>query len=383
MSPNTLINESEPGAEPATQAEDAPLSLAQRVVSFLGLALINLVVFAVLAEAASIAIVHFKRWPSTRPTYHLSYNKFWTETNPVFGMWHRPNGHFFHQGGCFSVEYTTNSYGARDRERTLHTTKPRTIVLGDSFVEGFGVPDDERLTNLMERDAGREHLNFGTGGGFSPLQYALLYRSLASQFDHTQVLVGVLPDNDFHEMDRSWLESNYAGEFRPYYRDDLTIGYLGHFQPNAGEGLWNHTEAALRAYLASYHVGQYIYFSTLMRHGPYSGYNDFKAVDLARLKQAVLDIKSTAVAHGAKMAVFIIPRANDFERLHTAKTDRLGPVMESWGTTSGIPVKDLLPDMEAQSGGDYRSYFRSCDGHWSTKGNAVAAKILEHWVYGQ
>ena len=383
MSPNPVISEPEITSKQIEERKKSKRSFLKATFSFLGLALINFFVFAVLAEAVSIAIVHFKRWPSSRPTYHLSYNKFWAETNPVFGIWHRPNGRFFHQGGCFSVEYTTNSYGARDRERALHFSQPRTIVLGDSFVEGFGVSDEQRLTNILERDTGREHLNFGTGGGFSPLQYALLYRSLASQFDHTQVLVGVLPDNDFHEMDRAWLESNYPGEFRPYYKDDLSIGYVGHFDPRADEGLWNHTEAILRAYLASYHVGQYIYESALMRHGPYSGYNDFNDVDLARLKQALLDIKSTADAHGAKMAVFIIPRANDFERLHTAKTNRLGPIIESWGTVSGIPIKDLLPEMEAQSGGDYRSYFRSCDGHWSVKGNAAVARILERWVYGK
>jgi hypothetical protein len=359
-------------------------SLLRTVFSVLRLILINFIIFAVLAELVCIVFVHTKSWPSSRPTYHLNYNMFWADVNPSFGVWHRPNGHFYHQLGCFSVEYTTNSYGARDVERSLHSTQPRTVMLGDSFIEGFGLPDQERASNILERDTGREFLNFGTGGDFSPLQYALLYKTLASKFDHTQVLVGVLPDNDFYEMDPSWGKRAEPDRYRPYYADDLSVMYLGHFNPKAGEGLWDHVEAWMRAYMASYHVGQYVVSRFYWRRRwAYSGYNDYTDTDLTRLKTALLDIKSTADAHGAEMAVFLIPRANDFKRLHAAGADRLGPVMESWGRQVGIPVKDLLPEMNAQSNGDYISYFHSCDGHWSTRGSAVAAKVLENWLGGQ
>jgi hypothetical protein len=159
------------------------------------------------------------------------------------------------------------------------------------------------------------------------------------------------------------------------------VVYDGRFQPNASEGLWDRIEAFLRAYLDSYHVGEYIYsWKYWHTRGPYSGYNDSDDVDLARLKKALEDIKGTADAHDARVAVFLIPRANDFMRLHQAGTNRLGPVMESWGHDVGIPIKDLLPDMEARSGGDYRSYFLTCDGHWSARGDAVAAQILEPWL---
>ena len=104
-------------------------------------------------------------------------------------------------------------------------------------------------------------------------------------------------------------------------------------------------------------------------------------MDLARLKKSLDDIKATADAHGAKVRVFLIPCARDFMRLHETGTNKLGPVMERWGAENGIPVKDLLPDMEARDGANYRSYFLPCDGHWSAKGNQVAAQILEPWLY--
>jgi hypothetical protein len=351
----------------------------------LWLIVVNFLVFAVMAEGVSMVVVHRKNWPASKPTYRLNYNEFWADINPVFGTWHRPHGSFLHQEGCFSVDYTTNSYGARDSERSLHSSQPRTIMLGDSFVEGLGLSDSERLSNILERDTGREHLNFGAGGNFGPLQYALLYKTIAAKFDHTMVVVGVLPDNDFHDMDLAyWKAHGWAGKYRPYYADDFSIIYDGHFDPRAGQGTWDHVEAFLRAYLASYHVGTYLFSRFYWRtRGVYSGYNDYDDTDLARLKVALKDIQATADAHNAKMYVFLIPRANDFVRLHQAGSNRLGPVMQAWGTQVGIPINDLLPEMEADSGGNFMAYFLPCDGHWSARGNRVAADILESWLGGK
>lgn len=359
-----------------------PKTLLQKSRSILKLVLINFLIFAVLAELASLILVHSKKWPSSRPSYRVNYNAFWADINPSFGVWHRPNGHFVHKGGCYTVEYDTNSYGARDVERSVHSSAPRTIVLGDSFIEGLGIPADVRLTNILEKDTGREHLNFSTGGDFGPLQYSLLYQTLAANFDHNLVLVGVLPDNDFHDMSLDYRIADGQGKrYRPYYADDFSVYYTGHFDPQAGESAWDHTEAVLRAYLASYHVGQYlISLAYWHNRNPYSGYNDYNDVDLARLQHALLDIKSTASAHAAKVMVFLIPRANDFLRLHQAGANRLGPTMEKWGSQVGIPVKDLLPQMDARAKDDYMSYFLQCNGHWSARGDAVAAQILEPWL---
>jgi hypothetical protein len=354
-----------------------------RVLSVLRVIVVNFLIFAVLAELVSLVYIHVTNWPGSKPSYRLSYNAFWVDSNPVFGVWHRPNGRFIHKSGCYTVEYTTNSYGARDSERTLHSASPRTILLGDSFVEGMGLPADERLSNILERDTGREHLNFGTGGNFGPLQYALLYKSMAAAYDHNLVVVGVLPDNDFHDMSVDyWKRIGEGNRYRPYYAPDLSVFYTGHFQPNAGEGAWDHTEAFFRAFLASYHVGEYIH-SRLYAYtlSPYSGYNDYDDVDLARLEHALRDIKDTADAHGAKMAVFLIPRAIDFQRLRQNGSNRLGPVIEKWGADNGIAIKDLLPEMNAESQGEsYKSYFLACDGHWSAKGDATAAQLLEPWL---
>jgi len=341
---------------------------------------INLTIFAVLAELASLIYINITKWPGSKPSYHVEYNDFWVDNNPSFGMWHRANGHFVHKSGCYSVAYDTNSYGARDVERSLHSSAPRVIALGDSMVEGVGEPVDKRLTNILERDTGREYLNFASSS-FGPLQYDLMYKTMASKFDHDLVLVGVVPDNDFHDMDFAYRKAHgRSGEYRPFYADDFSVFYSGHLDPKAGEGFWDHVEAFLRAYLASYHVGLFVnsrlYWWQL---SPYSGYHDYNSVDIARLEKALEDIKSTADAHGAKVAVLLIPHAIDFQRVHKTGTNPLGPLVEKWGAEHGVAVKDLLPEMDAASGGNFLAYLL-CDDHWSDRGGAVAAQILEPWL---
>jgi len=338
---------------------------------------INLTIFAVLAELASLIYINITKWPGSKPSYHVEYNDFWVDNNPSFGMWHRANGHFVHKSGCYSVAYDTNSYGARDVERSLHSSATRVIALGDSMVEGVGEPVDKRLTNILERDTGREYLNFASSS-FGPLQYDLMYKTMASKFDHDLVLVGVVPDNDFHDMDFAYRKAHgRSGEYRPFYADDFSVFYSGHLDPKAGEGFWDHVEAFLRAYLASYHVGLFVnsrlYWWQL---SPYSGYHDYNSVDIARLEKALEDIKSTADAHGAKVAVLLIPHAIDFQRVHKTGTNPLGPLVDKWGAEHGVAVKDLLPEMDAASGGNFLAYLL-CDDHWSDRGGAVAAQILE------
>ena len=156
---------------------------------------------------------------------------------------------------------------------------------------------------------------------------------MASKFDHDFVLVGVVPDNDFHDMDFAyWKAHGPKGEYRPFYADDLSVFYSGHFDPNAGESFWDHVEAFLRAYLASYHVGLFVDSRCIGGSSALIRATTITTVrDIARLEKALDDIKSTADAHGAKVAVILIPHAIDFQRVHKTGTNPLGPLVEKWG----------------------------------------------------
>src|SRR5580693_5622971 len=74
----------------------------KKVLSALRIFAINFLIFAVLAELASVIYINVTKWPGSKPSYHVGYNDFWVDNNPSFGMWHRANGHFIHKSGCYS-----------------------------------------------------------------------------------------------------------------------------------------------------------------------------------------------------------------------------------------------------------------------------------------
>jgi hypothetical protein len=182
----------------------------------------------VLVEGFAAAYFLFFARTHYRPVYLEQPNDHWlwrTEYHD-WGAWHKPSSTASHVANCFSVSYRSNSYGARDRERSRTATAPRAVVLGDSFVEGFAVDEDRRLSNLLEQALGFEMLNFGMTH-FGPLQYQLLYEKLALGFDHDVVIVGLLPDNDFtgNDPDFNRRFDDFARRYRPYYSKDGTVFY--------------------------------------------------------------------------------------------------------------------------------------------------------------
>jgi hypothetical protein len=144
-------------------------------------------------------------------------NGFWADMNPDFGVWHRSNASYTHAKSCFRVTYTTNSYGAIDKERTKQSANPRVVVLGDSMMEGFTLETPDRLSNLLESMTGIEHMNFATSQTFGPVQYLLVYETLAKNFAHDAVLVGFLPENDFTDSNWEIGKKAFYNRYRPYF----------------------------------------------------------------------------------------------------------------------------------------------------------------------
>lgn len=142
----------------------------------------------------------------------------WRTEIHEWGSWHKPNSQSVHSASCFKVKYSSNSYGARDKEREVNGSSQRYLIVGDSYVEGYGVDVGARFTDLLEANLNREFLNFGTGGNAGPLQYEILYKKLASKFRHDTLLIGILPANDFTDNDIAyWKDSK---RYRPYYGDN-------------------------------------------------------------------------------------------------------------------------------------------------------------------
>jgi len=125
------------------------------------------------------------------------------EYDPEIGISLIPNKHLIHSRRCFQGEVSINSWGMRDRERTVE--KPpsafRIAMIGDSAVEAVHVKPDEVVNIRMEkllRDRGYnnvEVMNFAVEG-IGTTQEFLLYKQKVRQFHPDLVLLMFLLGND-------------------------------------------------------------------------------------------------------------------------------------------------------------------------------------------
>jgi hypothetical protein len=122
----------------------------------------KLLLVAILAPLALLILLEVFLYIYFRPTETVRSTETASALNTIYdwytevdawGAWHLPNATARHADRCFDVKVASNSYGARDRERSL-SGKNRILVVGDSFVEGWGVEAEHRFTNVMERQGG-------------------------------------------------------------------------------------------------------------------------------------------------------------------------------------------------------------------------------------
>lgn len=100
---------------------------------------------------------------------------------------------------------STNSHGQRDLERTIE--KPpgttRILLLGDSVVEGYGLPETDTIARQLQAiydSAETEVLNFGVSA-YCTLAEVELLKTKGIQFSPDQVVL-VFVENDFDNFNR-------------------------------------------------------------------------------------------------------------------------------------------------------------------------------------
>ena len=113
----------------------------------------------------------------------------------------RSNWTSVHDSAEFEVTVRTNALGLRGRRVSSPKDEGtyRIVMLGDSFVFGFGVEDDETLAAQLEATLGTRHegievLNAGVPG-WSTDQYYLFLRTRLDEITPDLVMLGLL-DND-------------------------------------------------------------------------------------------------------------------------------------------------------------------------------------------
>jgi lysophospholipase L1-like esterase len=345
------------------------------------LSLLLIILFSYMTlEVGTCVLMKENVLPGDIPSFSFAHigPRFWQDLNPDFGVWHLPNTSFRHRKSCFDVVYQSNPEGMRDRPRERNGEKSRILMIGDSFIEGWGVEEPDRLSNLLEKAWGKEALNFGTSGYFGPTQYYLLYKTLAKHFTHDEVIVGILPSNDFNDDDyERWKDK---GRHRPFW-----VGEYPHYRlsypESVSEGMsWKrYLGGFFREFSYLYNAVKFVFLSRKMGDHVsgdkiFSRFYDFDEAEFNRMAYSLELLRSET--EGKRLTILLIPILNDIKRYDQEGKSPLAQRLVALGKEKNFDVFDLTPWFHRNKN-DWAQYYFSCDNHWSPRGNQAALEFLE------
>lgn len=333
----------------------------------------------------------------TDPRDTMIFPYTYADVNEHWGVWHY-NYPVKAPYDCVTLTCNPNTAGARDIERKQQSADTsRCIVLGDSFMEGWGIADKARVSNLMEVATGHEFLNFACSDMGSTQEY-LVYKHLASKYNHNTILLGILPANDFMNDNIQFDSSQSPLRYKPYWKGAYPNMQLYYYADSLHKSQFSY-EAYL-PYKSSFsykvrHVLQnttcwfnIVYF-VMKKKGavdviaksthanmPYSGYYDYSPNDLDRLKQSLLSLRQAAP--GKKIIAFTIPIASDWHRYNNSKAiPTLPAALTDFCKANNIIYTDLLTTSHSDDQLHYKKQFFDCgDVHWNEYGHQWAMKKL-------
>jgi hypothetical protein len=357
--------------------------------------LTQLAVFLVILELGLQTVVRLGLLDVSLPTYRAQNAwSFWVDVDPAFGVWHLPHAQYRHAKACFDVPYRANAFGMRGAETAKAHPGRRVVVLGDSFAEGWGIAEGQRLPDLLGRQTRTEHLDFGTSGDFDPTQYWQLYRTLAKQFDHDAVLVMILPNNDFAPgglAETRDADARWAPRLTGRYPDYRVTYPPRRFEPHPRD--WKRFALNLPGeFWLTYRTAGFMvaYVSAVRAHNagaPAQGarqrsrYYTYAREEFGRMRYAIEQIARDA-GKGRQVLVVTIPRPDDFAAAQVGPPPPLPRELAAVAQRAGIGYLDLLPAMQRDAKGQPQRWFLTCDGHWSAAGHAEAARLIRQaWNY--
>ncbi len=304
----------------------------------------------------------------------------WTEYHPVLGWFHQKNKKAFLKKNGFEIEVNTNSQGFRgSREYTIQ--KPpqskRLVVLGDSFVFGWAVHDDETFSSILEqRYKNLEAINLGVAG-FGIDQILMSYRAIGQKFTADVVVIGIFSE-DFWRSTRSFSDSGYA---KPYFSltpsGELKLNNVP--VPKQFELKYNQfPEIIHRTPLERWLIQSAVYRtlkSGFIRLGKNLGWIDPDSTEEWILGRAILNqlIQEIRQNHSTPILLIIPPHrwclGKKYESIHKS--------LLRFAEREKIELIDPTePLREAISHSQLADYYIQDDWHWTVKGHALVSNLI-------
>jgi hypothetical protein len=329
------------------------------------------------------------------------------DTAYPWATWHPRNSRFRHQRACFDVIMKFNSLGTRGKLPNSKNTN-NVLFIGDSFTEGFGLPEDSTLPEMVSKKMGKPVLNLGSTGHVGTTQFALIYEHFSKLFKHNEVYVLLFLRNDIVENRIPRNGDSEPEKYRPYRADTGNLSrifYTGSLERNRYS--WETYRTSIRNGQQKVKIGMRNLFSskefnfftklTILTYSARMLYSLKKSarlessIDIAYTKSdlKILDydlqfISDLASRSGAKVTFINLPDMSLLNRsLNDPGSDK--PYLELERHISDLvdsgPHRFLsFYSYFIGTGIDPRSIFFECDPHYNAKGMEVLADFIsKNW----
>lgn len=288
--------------------------------------------------------------------------------HPQYGWFQKPTTEAVINHQHFSIRVQTNSHGLRDKEYTQErSNKKRMLVLGDSFVWGYGVEHEQRFTEIIEnRNPDWEIINAGISGYGTDQEY--LYYVREGYTFKPDVVVLLLYYNDF--------ENNYEpvqyGYHKPYFTLDQHLNLVRHNDPVPVSSLIQKarreidTNTYLLARLVNLYDTLFVYVCGIFG------------------KEVNIQVGFSHVVESLPVTNILLKNlANEVEANHSRFVLLAVPARKIFTNNLDIFTREENMDylnLDIAFTGHEEKYQIPGDDHWNAKGHQYAADVIERFL---
>ncbi|HEY1870227.1 MAG TPA: hypothetical protein VGG71_04170, partial [Chitinophagaceae bacterium] len=223
---------------------------------------------------------------------------------------------------------------------------------------------------------------------FGTTQEFLLYQHLGLQFNHSTLLIGIFPYNDFEDNDTSLHMNPYYKRFRPYFKGNSRDYHLIYDENSIQKSNFNKEgffkkENSTRARFVRF-FRAYTYWFNILTYSldakftksqkPSSGYFEYSPEQWNKMCFLLKKIKE--LAGSRRVIIITIPAAEDIRVFKKMGNPPLHMALDSLCRTNSMEYLDLLIPFATRPHAE-KDFFFDCDPHWNEAGNKFAAEILK------
>jgi Ca2+-transporting ATPase len=255
----------------------------------------------------------------------------------------------------FTTEYTINSLGVRDTEEALNS--PQAVVLGDSYVMGWGAAQNETFAKIIEAKTGLTVLNAGVSS-YGTAREMMLLKKVPR--DRLKYLIIQYCNNDYEEnlsflSNGNKLITMSREEYERLVKQNREI-----IKYHPGEYLWNTAKIISSNFNYLFKIGDY----QKVEEKGYQLQKDETEVFIEVILNSGLDLS------GVQLMVF---KANSFDPRDSRFVDSLREKISA-GRYPSFIKKMII--MDAGKVLNEKTDIFPLNGHYNQRGNEVIAEMI-------